>query len=496
MWAHLYGLTGGFRWSRAEIRRRLGVGRAAAESGLQRVTTAVAEHLATHPPSARSRGQQVTRTGDWEDAAAVTLGRAVVERHPHREEIAYAVYDYCAVVGAGGGSARTRRRLPGGHSRKRSLKTGRYVPTARTALRRALIDSGFHGDTSGHPTDGMAFPLWEAVEVETSDLDETLWRLRSLGLVGDRQRVAKMLAEGHSHIVRGYPDPERVNEFLYLEAAILGQHANIGATAVLEVLERNLGPSDPRRVHVAQVREYILERHHYWRAAQLSSQRVWERLRDPRIQWSRSEDHRLAVLRALERTASLAAKVASVFPRRGAADLPELARRVDRAVDRVRDPARTHEWRLIAQRRALQARWGTKNRDRLLGLPARWEDNELAALEQIDATAERLGGSATHMSWNNQKLNVLLSADRPQDFLQAVTSFLPSLTSEGEIRPAQVQAARSTVELARRRRSHGWRAVRADLAELATQLPDDTDDTLRNPCAIPRELVVNGIAIG
>lgn len=500
LWGHLHGLTGGFRWSRAEVRRRLGIGRAAAETGAQRVTHVVADSLAAHPPRRlRARRQAMTR-GDWEDAAAVTLGRAIVEHHPHREEIAYALYDHNQVPRT---VPHTHRRVPTGtRPRKRNLKTTRYAPTARTALRLAAVEALHRSDVRGDPRQGVvsplwtAYPLWERVEARTSGLPETLAELRSLGPSGDRDQTAALLAEGHDHMVGGEVDQETVNRFLLWEATILGQHANIGSAVVLEILELGLDVGDPRRVHAAQAREHILERHHYWRAAQIWSRRVWDRLRDPRIRWASSDDHQVAVARALERRASLAAKIASVVPSGTVPDLPAMARRVDRAADQVRDPTRAQEWRVIAQRRALQARWGTKNRDRLLGLPARWDDDELTVVEEIDVTAARLGSSATYMSWNNQKLGVLLNADRPQEFLQAARRFVPALATEGRTRPAQVQAARSTVELARRRRSQGWRAVRDDLGDLTIRLPEDTDETLRNPYAIPWELVVNGIAIG
>lgn len=342
----------------------------------------------------------------------------------------------------------------------------------------------------------MVLPLWEAIDPETADLEEVLARLRTAEPSADRAGVARLLREGHHHILQRPADRELICAFLIDESKVLGRHDNIGRAAILEAVEGLLEPTDPRRVDAARERVRILERHHYWAAAWAWSHRLWQRLRDPRVRWADADDKRVAVARALVRQTSLAAKYASVSPEDAPADLSAMARRAGRVLDEVGDPGRVREWRILAQRRELQARWAAKNRDRLLGLPARWEEEELAAIEAIDRSAAGLEVPRRMLAWHNQKLNVLLTADRPADFQRAVDDFLPELVARGETWPSEVCAAHHTLELALRRRSKRWLPLREELAAWLAKLPAHTDETLRNPYAIPRHLVVNGVCIG
>jgi hypothetical protein len=495
LWGHWHRLSGGPAWPRTEIRRRLGVGRGAAASEAARVDAAVAASLASDPPAAAPAADlRVARGADWEDAAAVALGRAVLERHPHREEIRYALHDLCRTAHP---TATGLRRLPSGTApRKRNLKTSRHRSSARVVLHRAVVEARLRAAGSTVRGPGRAaLPLWEDGPPHTEELEQVLSELRTRVPSQDREAQVRLLRDGHRHLLRHDNEPDLVRDFLFLESAILGAHLNIGCVAILDLLEDYLDPCDPRRVATAQARELILERHHYWSAARTWADRVWQRLGEAGIRWASPDHKRRAVARALERRTSLEAKRVSVSLTLDPAALQRMARRTRHAAERLAGSAGGGEFALIARRRSLQARWATKNRDRLLGLPARWDDEELAELEEIDAAAARVTAPTGVLSWHNQKLGVLLSAERPDEFLRAAWSVVPGLRTEGPRWPAQVSAARVTLDLALRRRSRAWRAVREELAEIASVLPEHTDDTLRNPYAIPRELVVNGVAI-
>lgn len=487
LWGHWHGVCDGYTWSRAELRRRSGLGRVVAEGMVGGVGRAVAADLTARPPGEPRAGTE-TDGGDIEDGAALAHGRAVASEHRHRAEIGYAVRDLS-------GTGPTRRLPSGAPERKVNLKTSRHLRSAAVALQRAAVDSVARR-LDGAPALGPAtFPLWRSVDPETSDLEAALDRLRELGKAGERSRVARVLAEGHHHILHRTQDRELVCDFLFAESEVLGEHDNIARVAVLDALETLLPRRDPRRVDIARERVHVLEVHHYWTAASAWSRRTWERLSDPRLVWSHPDERTISAVRALERRVSLASAMVSAVPEAGAVDLSRMLHRSRELLGRVNDRERTREWRHIEDRRRMNVLWAVKNRDRILGLPTRWEDEELLPLSDIDAQADGLGIPVRPLGWGNQRLAILLAADRPVEFLDTARSLVDLLAAKGTIWPNQVAKARRTLVAATRRRSRAWRSVRDDVAALMAMLPDDTDDVLRHPLALPRPLVVNGVPV-
>lgn len=490
LWGHWYGVCDGYTWSRAETRRRSGLGRAATEGAVSGVDRAVAADLTARPPVEPRTGAGV-RNGDIEDGAALAHSRAVASGHRHHAEIGYAVRD----LSGAGGTGPARRLSPGDSGRKANLKTSRYLRSAAVALQRAAVDSVARGMDRDPVLGPAVLPLWKPVDPDTPDLEAALNRLLDLGKAGDRSRVARVLAEGHHHILRRVEDRELVCDFLFAESEVMGEHDNIARVAVLDALEALLPPSDPRRVDTARERVHILEVHHYWAAASAWSRRTWERLADPRITWPHPDERIISAVRSLERRVSLASGMVSAVPGARSVDLTRMLQRSRELLGRVGDVERTREWRHIEDRRRMNVLWAVKNGDRLLGLPARWEDEELAALNGIDEQADGLGIPVRPLGWGNQKLTVLLAADRPVDFLDAARSLVALLIARGTAWPNQVAKARRTLVAATRRRSRGWRSVRGDVVGLAAVLPADTDDVLRHPLALPRPLTVNGVPV-
>jgi hypothetical protein len=495
LWGHWHGVIDGHRWSKAEIRRRLGFGRDQADRVLAMVTDRVAQTYDDQLLPVRSwTGRADVETTDLQEATAAVIGRSASEGRRHQAETFLSVHDLL----------RGHIAPPTGHVRltssvgksKRNLKTTRHTDVALSQWHRAVLDATARrlGLVSESTWPGL--PLWQPAEPTTFSLEQSYRELLRLMNGRDRRAIADILRVGHHQLTHGQADRELVIEFLVHEVAILRDSYNLMALPVLEILEHLLPASDHRRVILARDRAHLLEVHHFLPAAGLWLGRAAARLNDERTRWP-GRDAKL--LNATNISIRLLSVRIDQSVTSGEISLP--GQRTVRTQIRSmlegleRSSLARGEWIHLADRHDLQLLVAVKGIERRGGVGTGWADADLLRLEAMDRDVAGLDAPARELAWQARKLSVLLEADQHSEFVAVAQRAIPAFERYGPAWPNQIAALRVVLESAMRRRSKAWAGRRHDIHDLTLALPEDTDDLLRHRLAIPRPLIIRGTPI-
>jgi hypothetical protein len=496
LWGHWYGISDSHHWAQAEIRRRLGVGRAYADRRIKKVTTQVAQTLVCVPPGdAAPIELDDLRPSDLQEAGATVIGRAIVEQRRHRDETHLAIHDLLRtvkIVPAQGATSLARNV----GQRKRNLKTTRHAHGFLSEWHRAALDAAERRLQQLAGPASPYLPLWKPTEPASVDLEQAYQRLHSLHNSRERRALAETMRDGHHHLMHTTADRDLVLEFLFLEVAILRDSYNITSLPILNILESIVSVRDHRRAIIARERAHILEVHHLWSAAESWLAHADARLRDPRVNWPDADAKYLNAVNIMVRLLNLRFDQAMAHGELPHMGMASLQARISALLGRIeQSPASLGEWRHLAERHGIQLRLAISNAERRHGVGAAWEDSELLHMEDIDKDVAELHAPARILAWETRKLSVLLEADLPSDFLRILRQSIPYFELYGPAWPNQIAALRVVVESALRRRGSKWVRLREEFDHLRQELPRDTDEMLRHPMAIPKPLIVRGTPV-
>jgi len=496
LWGHYFGVSSGFAWPSTELQRRGNVGRYALYSAVDRVTRAVADTFC--------RAQDIpvspkpASTYELEEGVASVLGAAAAACYPHLDEVRRATEILLKEVSQPAIPVGVFRRIAPAVHGKPALKTTRHTAVTRNAVYKSVHEARLrHLSTPAIHRRNALLPLWTPAEPAiTEDIQVLLDELRHTHGTNDRQKVWKLLQDGHHLLLRQNVSQDEAIELLMLETAIMRDHFNISGMVVLDVLEHLLPMSDSRRVTIARERSHLLQVHHFHRSSLKWLQIANERMRTSLVRWASPDDRLIEAARNMERMTELAAEINALAPNSSRYDLHRLQMRTQSLLTRVDDADRVLEWRHIAERRVLDSTLWTKIADLQCGFDSRWDDEELVALDRVDQSVKRLGMPLREFAWSARRLVMLLAADRTSEFVSTARRTTQLAIEYGAAWPNQVARVEGALRVARSRRQRSWKQYMSELDELNALLPANTDLALRNPATLPRFVAIGRVPMG